>query len=67
MSIKKPKYRCGCAICGDDQDLSYIVWEGRSLCAHCFPEEVKEYASKFPFMLANELSLDVIQVPEEEI
>lgn len=54
-----------CSSCGDDQDLSYIVWEGRKLCAPCFARAVSDYAGSFPFLLADELSLDIVQVPEE--
>ena len=57
---------CHCADCGETQDLSYIVWEDRPLCAPCFAKAVGEYASKYPFMLANELSLDILQAPEED-
>lgn len=57
---------CHCADCGESQDLSYIVWEDRPLCATCFANAVSEYASKYPYMLANELSLDILQAPEED-
>ena len=33
-----------CAECGEDEDLSYIVWEGRPLCVHCFADAVAQYA-----------------------
>ena len=65
MSFSK-KPRVCCADCGDSEDLSYISWEGRTLCAPCFAKAVREYASGYPFMLANELSLDIIQVTEED-
>lgn len=65
MSIKKSKKTVRCADCGETEDLSYICWEDRPLCAPCFAKAVSEYAGSFPFLLANELSLDVIQVPEE--
>lgn len=57
---------CSCKDCGENQDLSYIVWEDRPLCAPCFAKAVAEYASQYPFMLANELGLDIRQAPEEE-
>lgn len=57
---------CRCAECGEDQDLSYIVWEDCPLCTVCFAKAVEEYASRYPFMLADELGLDVRQAPEED-
>ena len=58
--------RMRCAECGEDQDLSYIVWEGRKLCAPCFSKAVSDYAGSFPFLLAEELGLDFVQVPEQD-
>ena len=57
--------RPACAGCGDDIDLTYIVWEGRKICTHCFAEAVAEYAEDFPFLLARELNLDLVHVPED--
>ena len=64
--MRRPRPRMHCVKCGDDQDLSFIKFDGEILCARCFPEELKEYASKYPFMLAEEMGLDVLQAPEEE-
>lgn len=64
MSRRRPRLRC--AKCGDDQDLSFILFDGELLCARCFPEEVKEYAGKYPFMLAEEMGLDVVHAPKED-
>ena len=65
MSNSK-KVRPRCADCGDDQDLSYITWEGRTLCAPCFAKAGREYAESSPFLLASEMRLDIIRVPESE-
>lgn len=67
MSMKIPKKKVlRCAECGEDQDLSYIVWEGRYLCAPCFGIAAGEYARKYPFMMAEDLGLDVVHVPEQD-
>lgn len=63
-SCRRSLFRC--EECGEDQDLSYIVWEGCPLCATCFARNVADYASKYPFMLADELNLVVRQAPEED-
>lgn len=54
-----------CAECGEDEDLSYIVWEGRPLCARCFADAVAQYAGEYPFLLAEEMALAVMTRPEE--
>lgn len=59
---KSKKVRC--ADCGEDQDLSYIAWEGRPLCTVCFAKAVGAYAVSYPFLLAAELRLDIVRVPE---
>lgn len=53
-----------CADCGEDQDLSYIAWEGRPLCAACFAKAVSDYAASYPFLFAAELGLDILQIPK---
>jgi hypothetical protein len=53
-----------CPVCGENQDLSYIEWEGRYLCSHCWAREVAEYAEKYPFMMAQEMGLSLLHVPE---
>lgn len=64
MNRRRPRLRC--AKCGDDQDLSFIRFDEEILCAHCFPEKLEEYASKYPFMLAEEMGLEVLQAPKED-
>ena len=59
--MSKKNYVCRC---GNDADLSYIEWEGEFICADCFTEEVKKYAEQFPFMLAQEMSLSILHVPD---
>lgn len=54
-----------CAECGEDEDLSYIVWEGRPLCVHCFADAEAQYAGEYPFLLAAEMALDVVTRSEE--
>ena len=54
-----------CAECGEDQDLSYIEWDRRVLCASCFGKAIGDYARKYPFLLAGELQLNMLHIPEE--
>lgn len=49
-----------CPDCGNDEDLSYIEWEGRFICASCWAKEVADYAEKYPFMLAQEMGLAIV-------
>ena len=55
------KYRC--PECGEDEDISYPYWEGRALCSRCWAREVSNYAEQFPFMLAQEMGLEILSVP----
>jgi len=64
MSYYKREPPICCEACGDYEDLSYIRWENRTLCTSCFAEAVKDYAVEFPFLLAEEMNLDVLRVPE---
>ena len=54
-----------CAVCGDAIDLSYIHWDGEALCTQCFAEAVADYAQDHPFLLAHDLGLHIIHVPED--
>ena len=64
MAILSKRAAVRCAECGEDEDLSYIVWEGRPLCVHCFADAVAQYAAECPFLLAEEMALDVVTGPE---
>lgn len=66
MAITKKRTVVRCAECGEDEDLSYIVWEDRPLCVRCFADAVSQYATEYPFLLAAEMVLDVVNIPEEE-
>lgn len=54
-----------CPDCGENEDLSYIEWEGQFLCPSCWAKNVAEYAESYPFMLAQELNLSVLHVPDQ--